>query len=136
MSIELIDGIAVYSTEPEGRTIARLDGREVCDVWPRNPCLQLANAFQSFDKLTTFGDLRKRIKGPQHLDNLPRSVRSLLKYRLSAKILCDCGFAYMLHRSHVTCERPGCVAFHRLPVGRVENLRRAFPDQISHVKGE
>lgn len=146
-SIELTDNVHVLSSEPEYRSILRLDSRPVFDTWnlsghqrrqliehvfvPRMP--------PSFVPLfATFGDLRQFwfSKTDAERSEISDSLHALIYIRLSSLILCECGIPKMLHRHHFGCERPGCAAFVPESVVRLHQLRRAFPDQISEVRGE
>lgn len=135
-SILLSDEVRIISGSPEWETITRLDSLKITDVWTSQAAFDLACHFRSDAKppKATFGKLRtltdKQVKGLK----LPKSLHTMISLRLSSRILCDCGMPFILHRDHVACERPGCIAFHHLP--SLAALRKAFPDQISHTRGE
>ena len=131
-AVTLSDGTGIMSGEPEWKTIQRLDSRQVSKVWKG---VQVERLLVRTCEAITFGELRRM--EPRALEKLcSESLLHRLSVRFSSLILCGCGEAYMLHKGHVTCERPGCTAFGRLEQGRVALLRNAFPDQITHVPGE
>lgn len=144
-SIELTDNVHVMSSEPEYRSILRLDSRPVFDTWNLSghqrkrliANVMVPQMMPGFVPLfATFGDLRQFYLSMTAVERakMNNGLHELVFWRLSSHILCGCGMPKMLHRHHVGCERPGCKAFEHEP--RLHELRRAFPDQISEVRGE
>lgn len=138
-SITLSDGVTVMSSEPEYKSILRLDERLLRKSWSKL-------GYRSKEKVericgtpwghATFADLRAGWARMPEIErsNLPTALQVLINCRLSSRILCGCGQPKMLHMQHYTCERPGCEAFR--PEPGMSALRAAFPDQISASRGE
>ena len=138
-SITLTDGVTVMSSEPEYKSILRLDSRMLCEAWSKIGSGRKAVVEAICDTswpLATFAELRAgwaQLSENERL-KLPTAILMLIQVRLSSRILCGCGQPKMLHKNHYTCERPGCEAFR--PEPGIDSLRSAFPDQISASKGE
>jgi len=125
-SITLSDGVTVMSSEPEYRSVLRLDAKAIAKVWSAAKAAQIASRF----KAQTFGELRAAWKAlpPEEQILTPNNLRRLIERRLSSRILCGCGSLMMLGKHTECCERPGCEVFRYRP--DLHEMREAFPDRI------